>query len=230
MLTLVKKMISILCPSRGRPELAKAMIDTALATAETDIEIILYLNSDDSELSRYQELIDQKYYTVGPDRSPAYSWNMIAEQATRDVFFLMGDDGKFITPGWDRLILEKFDEIPDKIACVYPIQYSVSKKKNPHFCLHRNWKDALGYFVPPHFWHWYVDTWTATIARRLNRYYCLETVEVSIQTKLFDETELRTSNYCNRERDHWMWTKTQRYLDSDFSILEEFIKNYGLLK
>ena len=219
-------MISILCPSRGRPELAKRMIDSALSKATNEIEILLYLNIDDPKLPEYQQLIDSKYYTVGPDRSPGYSWNMLADTATSDILFLIGDDADFVTEGWDQQIINKFDEIPDKIACVYPIQYTVSKYKNPHFCLHRNWINELGYFVPPHFWHWYVDTWTAHIARGLNRYYCLENVEVAIQTRLLDETEQRTSNFCNRERDRWMWAKTQRYLQLDMDILKEYIDNY----
>lgn len=219
-------MISILCPSRGRPELAKRMIDSALATAATEIEILLYLNDDDPMLEQYKDLIDVKHYQIGTDRSPAYSWNLLADYASCDVLFLMGDDGEFITQDWDLKILKAFDQYPDKIACVYPMNGAVSKHKNPHFCLHKNWISALGYFVPPHFWHWYVDTWTAKLSQRLNRYCCLEDVLVNIQIRIRDDTELRTSKFSNRERDHWLWNKTQRYLDTDFEILKKFIKEY----
>jgi hypothetical protein len=42
-------MISLCCPSRGRPKLAKRLVDTALATAEHDVEFLFYLNQDDSK-------------------------------------------------------------------------------------------------------------------------------------------------------------------------------------
>lgn len=223
---MTKENISILCPSRGRPELAKRMIDSALNTAGTDIEILLYLNEDDPKLEQYKQLINSKYYQVGPDRSPCYSWNLLSEQANHSILFLMGDDGEFVTKDWDLKIIEAFDRYPDKIACIYPVNGSVSKNKNPHFCLHKNWVNSLGYFVPPQFWHWYVDTWTAMIAQKLNRYCLLEDVLVQIQVRVRDETEARTSNFCNRERDHWLWNKTQRYLDLDIEILRKFIKEY----
>lgn len=219
-------MISILCPSRGRPILAKKMIESAINTASTDIEVILYLNDNDPLLGQYKKLIDSKYYQIGPDRSPCYSWNLLADQAKHDILFLMGDDAEFITAEWDLKIIAKFNEYPDKIACVYPLTGVVSKKKNPHFCLHRNWVNALGYFVPPHFWHWYVDTWTAKIAQQLNRYWLIEDILVPIQNRVHDETSARTSNFCNRERDHWLWDKTQRYLNVDVEILKKFIEDY----
>ena len=37
-------MISLLCPSRGRPELVNRMITTALETAQSEVEIMIYLN------------------------------------------------------------------------------------------------------------------------------------------------------------------------------------------
>lgn len=221
-----KDQISIVCPSRGRPNLAKKMIDSAINTSSSGIEIILYLNDDDPLLPQYKDLIDPEHYEIGPDRSPCYSWNLLADRAKHNILFLMGDDGEFVTENWDLKIIEKFNEYPDKIACVYPTNGAVSKNKNPHFCLHRNWVNTLGYFVPPQFWHWYVDTWTAKIAQQLNRYCLLEDVLVQIQTRIRDETETRTSKFCNRERDHWIWAHTQRYLEADVKTLKQFIKDY----
>ena len=219
-------MISILCPSRGRPHLAKKMIDTALATATVAPEIKLYLNDDDPELPIYMSLIPKAYYQVGPDRSTSYSWNKLAESASGEILFLMGDDAEFLTPGWDRRIVETFNEYPDKIACVYPITNVVSKKKNPHFCIHRNWMNAVGYFVPPHFWHYYVDTWIANIAGRLQRLRCLEDVVVSIQKHVNDTTEHRLRDNAKVERDIYIWNKTQRHLDADEALLRNYIRTF----
>ena len=48
-------MISICCPSRGRPEYAKRLYDSILDTAEAEIEFLLYLNDDDPDLDKYFE-------------------------------------------------------------------------------------------------------------------------------------------------------------------------------
>jgi hypothetical protein len=218
--------ISILCPSRGRPLLAHKMITSAKATAVTDVEFKLYLNDDDPELAKYKELIDEKYYTVGPDRSTCYSWNRLAETASGNILFLMGDDADFVTHAWDRAIIEAFSLYPDRIACVYPITGVVGKKKNPHFCVHKNWVDAVGYFVPPHFWHYYVDTWVGSVASRLGRYHCLHDVTVSIQKHVNDETERRIGDNCKIERDKYIWEKTQRHLAADEEVLRNYIKDF----
>lgn len=219
-------MISIVCPSRGRPELAKRMVDSALCTAEEKIEILIYLNDDDPELERYKELLDSKYYTIGPDRSPGYSWNLLAEKCSGDILFLMGDDATFETPGWVKKIEHAFDQFPDKIACVYPRVPGLKKTKNPHFCVHRNWINVLGYFVPPHFWHWYVDTWTRELARGVDRYVCLEDFPLPIILNPADETEQRKDRLSLRERDHWIWSVTARHRDADIIALKKFIKEF----
>ena len=56
-------MISFCCPSRGRPELAKRLIDTATETQTGDTEFLFYLNDDDEKLAdnhRKQAKIDLK--------------------------------------------------------------------------------------------------------------------------------------------------------------------------
>ena len=45
-------MISFCCPSRGRPELAKRLIDTACENQDGDTEFLFYLNDDDPKLEQ----------------------------------------------------------------------------------------------------------------------------------------------------------------------------------
>ena len=52
-------MISFCCPSRGRPELAKRLIDTATETQTGDTEFLFYLNDDDEKLEQYKDLLDE---------------------------------------------------------------------------------------------------------------------------------------------------------------------------
>ena len=78
-------MISFCCPSRGRPQLAQRLIETATATQKGDTEFLFYLNDDDEKLQEYKDLLDEKHYTVGPNQSTCYSWNLIADKASHDV-------------------------------------------------------------------------------------------------------------------------------------------------
>jgi len=227
-------MISILCPSRGRPELAKKMIGSALATGGGELQIILYLNNDDPELARYRELIDSKFFIVGPDRSPAYSWNKLAGMARYDILCLMGDDAWFETANWVPKVMTAFNNYNDKIVFAYPdmagYQGILQEHHCPHYFLHKNWIRVLGYFVPPQFWHWYVDTWHHDIAKLIGRRHIIKDVKIPLLIDYADTTKSREDRLSNRERDHWLWQNTQRWLHADAQALLNFInmhKNKG---
>ena len=218
-------MISILTPSRSRPQYALRMINSAKDTAGMPIEIKLYLNEDDPLLSDYTNNLDSSMYTVGPNQSTSYSWNLMAEQAQFDILFLVGDDCNFVTQNWASKVLSAFGQYPDKIACVYPRAPSVSKYKSPHFCLHKNWITTLGYFLPPHFYHWYVDTWILEIAQQLGRHHLITDFELPIETVKDKVTTDYHSSWMKR-KDDWMWTKTKRHRDSDRDALLSYISQF----
>lgn len=217
-------MITILTPSRSRPLLAQRMMTSAMTTAGRAIDIHFWLNNDDPDLAQYQSFLHPDQYTVGPNQSTSYSWNLMAEKARNDILFLVGDDAQFVTPGWADIVVRAFDKFPDRIACVYPRVPTLSKKKCPHFCLHRNWITALGYFLPPHFYHWYVDTWIREVAQRINRFYCMENFELPIE-QVRDQVHHAYHNSWQRQRDDWIWARTERYRAADATTLETYIKN-----
>ena len=240
-------MISILCPSRGRPTLAKRMIDTVYNTVSDpkNIEFLLYLNEDDPTLDNYKKYIDKKYYTIGPNQSTCYSWNQLAEKAKHDILFLAGDDIQFMTKNWDLNIIKVFEKFPDKICMAAPFDgngkgngnallineepYQLKENEkvgSPHFAVHRNWMTALGYFVPPFFWHWYVDTYNQTVAKKLGRCFYLTKTLVKAKKVLDNTGEQVRKNLNIALRDDYVWTKVQRHLDADVAKLKEFIDNY----
>ena len=103
-------MISLCCPSRGRPKLAQRLVKTALETTsdENNIEFLFYLNDDDPTLDQYKQLLDPKFFSVGPHQSTCLSWNELAEKSNGDIVFLAGDDIQFQTKDWDREIEKTF--------------------------------------------------------------------------------------------------------------------------
>jgi hypothetical protein len=220
-------MISVVCPSRGRPQLAKRMIDSLLKNPGCEVEILLYLNEDDSKLQEYKNLIDNKFISVGPDRSPGYSWNLLAEKSKYDIIFLMGDDAYNTTDNWGEIVLRTFDLYKDKIVMVVPDIKRISKKEFcPHFLLHKNWITTLGYFIPPHFHQHYVDSWTREVAKALNRYVLLKNFVVPIEMEVGDNTDKRYKKTWLIERDGWLNGVTSRWKENDIQTLKKFIEGY----
>jgi glycosyltransferase involved in cell wall biosynthesis len=232
-------MISLCCPSRGRPKLAKRLVDTALTTADHDVEFLFYLNQDDETLEEYRDLLNEKYYSIGPNQSTCYSWNLLAEKAKYDIVCLLGDDVQIQTKSWDTLINFEFNKYDDKILMVVPnddrnklnLKEPTLWKDKPlgaaHFAVHKNWINTLGYFVPPFFWHFYVDTWTQKVSRKLNRCLYLPTVTFKAK-KLLDATAQNVRSNLNiLNREDYVWSKVRdRHLQADVSALKHFIDNF----
>lgn len=219
-------MISVVCPSRGRPELVERMINSVLANPGCDVEILIYLNDDDPMLEEYVKRLNPKHYQIGPDRSPGYSWNMLANQAKYDIIFLMGDDAQVQTPLWGNVIIEAFNQFPDKIAMVSPKAEGLGNSKCPHFCLHRNWITTLGYFVPAHFHLHYVDFWCRDVAKAINRYCHLPDFVMPIVKNVGDDTMHRYQKTWLKERDLWIWENSDRHKNADIAVLKQFIQKY----
>ncbi len=233
-------MISFCCPSRGRPELAKRLVDTARETQKGNTEFLFYLNDDDQRLEEYKDLLDEQYYTIGPNQSTCYSWNLMAEKATNDIVMLMGDDVQVDTKNWDQLICDEFNKYDDRILMVVPSDGRSKGNKNlstkatlwpdeslpaPHFALHKNWVNTLGYLAPPFFWHWHVDTYTQKVARKLGRCLYLPTVTFKAKKIMNDNAANQIRKNLNINfRDNFVWTKVRdRHLQADVNLLKEKI-------
>ena len=151
-------MISLLCPTRQRREQFQRMCESAKATAGCEIEILSVSNDH------------RDTYTVFnlPDDIPTvYMWNYLADKAKGKLLMLCADDVIFSTPGWGRALLDHYESLENKIH-VYHLLDSRGDNGTPHPIVTSEWYDTLGYFLPPLFLHWYVDTWTVEIARYNN--------------------------------------------------------------
>jgi len=178
----------------------------------------------------------------------------MANRAKHDIVMLMGDDVQVQTRGWDQKIVDQFNKYEDKILMVIPNDGRYDKiqtKKNlgqdryfrprkepiliddepfgaPHFALHKNWINTVGYLAPPMFWHWYVDTWTQKVARKLNR--CLFLPRVHFRAKkIDDDTGKQVRGNLNIiRRDEYTWSKVEdRHLMSDVDLLTTYIKSFS---
>lgn len=224
-------MISLLCPSRGRPKLAAKMAATAFATSKLPVEILFYLNDDDTVLEEYEVELGQidihikagSSYTatVGPDQPTAKSWNDLAKQARGDIIFIMGDDAVFATHDWDTKLKAATQGEEYFVVSMFDGRGDDS---HPHPGISRKWYEALGYLAWPGFYHWYVDTWQVTLAKGLGRFvYCREVLvdhQKPAEQGAVDETHSRIRRGGINARDRDVWERSARYLKQDQLMLE----------
>lgn len=156
--------IALLCPTRRRTKLCERMVNSADKTADS---YQTYLAFDAKERGEYVDIIANK--TCLPDGMPtSHKWNELANlamgNAANNLFMLAADDMMFATPGWDTALLEHYNALTNKIH-VYALQDSRDVDGTPHIIVTREWIEVMGWFVPPIFLHWHIDSWTVEIAK-----------------------------------------------------------------
>lgn len=204
-------MIALLCPSKGRPAKLKRMWESAKATSTQPLK--LYLAIDAKEWPLYQDLIaaNVQFFTM-PDLMPtAHKWNLLADAAmlkkSNQIFFLAGDDMIFETEGWDTALET------NKIH-IYALQDSRDEDGTPHPIMTREYIEAMGYFVPPIFMHWFIDTWTVAIAKSARCFTHLKQFKLT-HDKDKDQTHIGIRGYGWRERDGYVNEKMQHLLEAE---------------
>lgn len=175
--------ISILLPSRGRPEALTECIASALETADSttldDIEFVLRLDTDDKTMHRYYSAMGEHPKITGPFvhgiMQPrglmSNNWNDAWANATGEILMHCGDDIRFRTQGWDTMVRKAFAAYEDRIVFVHGDDGSDVWKDRfgTHGFLHQRWCQAVGYFVPPYFSADWNDTWLNEVANSLGR-------------------------------------------------------------
>lgn len=143
-------------------------MSSAFETADTEVEFVFYVDEDDTSsldvIARHGGKV-----IVGPRVVLSEMWNRCAEQAYYDVMMHCGDDIVFRSDHWDSIVLNEFEQVPDKILLVYGRDGFQDEKLGTHSFIHRNWVDTVGYFVPPYFSSDYNDTWLNEVAVALDR-------------------------------------------------------------
>lgn len=210
--------IAILCPTRGRPEQCRRMIESVRSTSG---QAKVFIVTDADSLPDYINSLGTLDIDVYPDMLPtAMKWNSLAMKAmaTADakLFMLGSDDMYFDAPGWDKALLDHYNALENKIH-VYALADSRDHDGTPHPIVTREYIEALGYFVPPIFLHWFVDSWTVAIAKSNGCFTHLKDYKL-IHDKpsdygVCDETHNRIRQWGWHSRDQWVNDHCQDYLE-----------------
>ena len=173
------ELISVLIPSRGRPDWFNRMYTTLnnTATHPRQIEVVAWIDEDDPTkldypVSKHGHV--QIRYLTGPRSLLSDNWNSCAYHANGNIFMHCGDDITFDTPGWDQMVRQEFARSDDKILFVYGNDLGPHGETfGTHGFLHRRWTETVGYFVPPLFSSDWNDVWLNDVAKMISRHRLL---------------------------------------------------------
>ena len=170
-------MISLLLPTRKRPDRLTQTIHSIVDTATVTPEILCYVsdcdNFYDHEIQLAQEMIDiwvHVRFVRGPRVTMSDLWNALIPHAKGDIFMLCADDVIFRTPGWDVKIEKAFAAVPDKILLAYADDGGPNGKNFASLpFVSRRWVETVGYFTGPGFSADFSDTWPNDVADMIGR-------------------------------------------------------------
>ena len=135
-------MISLLTPTRNRPNELRRMIESACATAANphNIEILLRHDDDDRTEHAIAPLPCRIFNLSGPrERVMTLNWNQLIPHAKGDIFFCGNDDIEFKTPNWDLLVEAEYAKYPDRILLCGGDDGFVHGRAIPHPFVTRKW-------------------------------------------------------------------------------------------
>lgn len=168
-------MISVLVPTRGRPGNMQRMVDSGRATCADRVEYVFYIDDDDTPSRDMAIMLNQQggdvFWTHGPRGQLNLSqlWNACYDVAHGEILQHSCDETIYRSAHWDLKVRLAFDEWPDRIGLVYGRDGIHDSNLATHGFLHRNWVEAVGYFVPPYFSSDYNDLWLHQVAQAAGR-------------------------------------------------------------
>lgn len=116
--------ITLVSPTRNRPDDLRTFLDSIRATTHSpeSIEILFYVDDDDHVTINLKPILEEEFkeynlkFVVGP-RSDHFSkdyYNFLAKQAQGRWVMAINDDSVFMTPLWDAIICNAMEDEANK--------------------------------------------------------------------------------------------------------------------
>lgn len=236
----INKNISVLVPSRNRPQSLKELCESLFVNASNpnQIEVIIYLDLDDSYIPEYINYLNElsTRYTnpvkiiIGPKLILSDYPNKLLQLASSDIFMNLGDDMRCRSKNWDTEIINAINIYPDKINFVYIDDGYWGPNLATHHIIHRNYVECLGYFYPPFFNFGYSDTWMFGVAQKVGRAHFLpilfEHMHYSLGKSELDQTY---QDKLDKNKDNIygeLFYSTEYLRNQDVKKLQNYIKSF----
>lgn len=167
-------LISLIHPTRGRPEQAFITASKIINSASGDIplEYIICIDEDDKEKQRYEEnflrickIFPEIRIVVLNSKNCVQSLNGGAEKSTGDILIYVSDD--FVFPElWDKTILERTNGKEDWVLWVHD---GIQDRIMTSCILDRKYYQRFNYIYNPGYESMYSDNEFSDVALLLNR-------------------------------------------------------------
>jgi len=179
--------IALFCPTRERLENQKRLIESIVKTTSNDKNITLYFGVDDNDPIKKETIELSSHYSFikiieihnnGEFLGLGKLWNLMAKEASEEIFAMIGDDMVFETIGWDEKVLDEFSskKLPkDNIKLVYCNDGWTGKLAVNSF-IHRKYYEITGIYIREEWKHSYHDNWLHDVFTSLNRLIYLKDV------------------------------------------------------
>lgn len=153
-------MISILHPSRSRPEKAFNTSRNWLANAGCDVEYILSVDTDDPSLQEYKKVFNYSRIIEGHNRSAIDAINGAAAVSQGQILIVLSDDFD-CPPLWGKQIL---DSVQGKTDWIMKTPDGIQKWIITMPIMDRTYYERFGYIYYPEYLHMFCDTEITCVA------------------------------------------------------------------
>lgn len=211
-------MITVLVPTRGRPDDAWAVLDTFEATRTlSHTRLVFVIDEGDPAWEEYHKGRNSRWLTV---IHPEHSGGMVAAlnagaDATirnwprEDIVGFIGDDHRFRSKGWDQAIADRLKESP---GFAYGNDLAQGGNLATQCFVNAKIVQALGWFGLPDCYHLYIDNAWMELGRAVDRLHYLPDVVIEHMHPAFgksdwDEGHLRVNTSAMYDRDREAFTQ-----------------------
>lgn len=163
--------ISLLLPTRGRPELLRRFLESVLARSERPdrVEVVIYADADDPQSHGFRVEGLEVRTLIGPRVSMGGYNTACFEQSRGEIVVLGNDDVVIQTRGWDRKLREMHAAMQDGIYLAYPNDLFKGRGLSAFPILSRKVCETLGRPFPTEYLGAFIDYHLLDIFKRLER-------------------------------------------------------------
>jgi hypothetical protein len=160
--------ISLILPTRERPEQLRRALESLCATAEhpESIEVVLYIDRDDDASKAFEFQGVRLVRIVGPRTSMGRMTADCYAASTGSCIMLGNDDMAFRTPGWDQRVLREISSVPDGVLLLWGNDLETGAPAHPF--LTRQLIQLMGGVCPVEYRRILIDTHIYDIFRKLH--------------------------------------------------------------
>jgi hypothetical protein len=166
----------VMVPTRGRRAQCERLLESFTATA-TCADLTFIIDGDDRDTYDGMDwgqaacaVLDPRAYLTGKLNATAD-----AVVGAYRVLMWVGDDNRFVTPGWDKIMLDALEDLGGS-GWIYPDDKRRSDVPE-HWMCSSDVVKALGWFAPPYMSHFYIDNTVGELGKRAGLIrYCPEAV------------------------------------------------------